>query len=73
MLKRIWAVIPKEVVRAIDAGRARAGLVIPPDFDSSVESDTAQVLFLVDGSDFKPGMPADATFLPASGDPSEQR
>jgi ABC-2 type transport system permease protein len=41
----------KEVVQAIDAGRARAGFVIPPDFDSSVERGTAQVLFLVDGSD----------------------
>jgi ABC-2 type transport system permease protein len=41
----------EEVVRAIDAGRARAGFVIPPDFDSSVERGTAQVLFLVDGSD----------------------
>lgn len=41
----------EEVVRAIDVGRARAGVVIPPDFDSSVERGTAQVLFLVDGSD----------------------
>jgi ABC-2 type transport system permease protein len=41
----------EEVVQAIDADRARAGFVIPPDFDSSVERGTAQVLFLVDGSD----------------------
>jgi ABC-2 type transport system permease protein len=40
-----------EVVQAIDAGRAHAGFVIPPDFDGSVERGTAQVLFLVDGSD----------------------
>jgi ABC-2 type transport system permease protein len=41
----------KQVVEAIDAGRASVGFVIPPDFDSSVERGTAQVLFLVDGSD----------------------
>jgi len=41
----------KEVVEAIDAGRASVGFVIPPDFDSGVERGTAQVLFLVDGSD----------------------
>jgi ABC-2 type transport system permease protein len=41
----------EEVVQAIDAGRASVGFVIPPDFDSSVERGTAQVLLLVDGSD----------------------
>jgi len=41
-----------EVTRAIDEGRARAGIVIPPDFSALVERGTAQVLFLVDGSDF---------------------
>lgn len=40
-----------EVVHAIDEGRASVGFVIPPDFDSSVERGTAQVLFLIDGSD----------------------
>ncbi len=41
----------EEVVRAIDAGQAQAGIVIPPDFGTHVERGDAQVLFLVDGSD----------------------
>ncbi len=40
-----------EVVRAIDEGRAQAGLVIPPDFAAHVERGDAQTLLLVDGSD----------------------
>jgi len=39
-----------EVVRAIDEGRAQAGLVIPAGFAAAVERGEAQVLFLVDGS-----------------------
>lgn len=40
-----------EVIRAIDEGRAQAGIVIPPDFSARVERSEAQVLLLVDGSD----------------------
>ena len=40
-----------EVVRAIDRGRAQAGIVIPPGFSASVERGEAQALLLVDGSD----------------------
>lgn len=40
-----------EVIAAIDAGWAQAGIVIPPDFAAHVEQRQAQVLFLVDGSD----------------------
>ena len=40
-----------EVVRAIDQGRAQAGVVIPPGFAARVERGDAQTLFLVDGSD----------------------
>jgi ABC-2 type transport system permease protein len=40
-----------EVIQALDEGRAHAGIVIPPDFAAGVERGTAQVLFLVDGSD----------------------
>ena len=40
-----------EVVRALDEGRAQAGIVIPPDFAANVTRGQAQVLFLVDGSD----------------------
>jgi ABC-2 type transport system permease protein len=39
-----------DVVRAIDEGRAQAGLVIPVDFATGVARGEAQVLFLVDGS-----------------------
>jgi ABC-2 type transport system permease protein len=41
----------EEVVRAIDEGRARAGIVIPPGFGTQVERGTAQALILLDGSD----------------------
>jgi ABC-2 type transport system permease protein len=41
----------EEVVQAIDEGRVRAGLVIPPDFAAQVERGQAQALILLDGSD----------------------
>ncbi len=40
-----------EVIRAIDAGQARAGIVIPPDFGAQVERGNAQVLVILDGSE----------------------
>jgi ABC-2 type transport system permease protein len=40
------------VVKAIDSGTAKVGIVIPPDFEADVQRGTAQVLVLVDGSDF---------------------
>ncbi len=39
-----------DVVRAIDEGRAQAGLVIPVDFATGVARGEAQALFLIDGS-----------------------
>jgi ABC-2 type transport system permease protein len=39
------------VIRAIDAGWAQAGIVIPPDFQARVERSEAQTLLLIDGSD----------------------
>ena len=39
------------VIEAIDAGTAQVGVVIPPDFASSVEQREGKVLLLVDGSD----------------------
>ena len=39
------------VIRAIDEGRVRAGVVIPPRFTARVERGDAQVLVLLDGSD----------------------
>jgi len=39
------------VIEAIDAGRARAGVVIPPDFAAQVERGDAQALIILDGSD----------------------
>jgi ABC-2 type transport system permease protein len=39
------------VIRAIDAGRAQAGIVIPPGLSARVTRGNAQVLLLVDGSD----------------------
>ena len=36
---------------AIDAGQAKAAVIIPPDFGEQVERGTAQALFLVDGAD----------------------
>jgi ABC-2 type transport system permease protein len=40
-----------EVIRAIDTGRAQAGIVIPPDFGVRVTRREAQALLLIDGSD----------------------
>jgi ABC-2 type transport system permease protein len=40
-----------EVIQAIDAGRAQAGIVIPPGFGARVTRGEAQALLLVDGSD----------------------
>ena len=40
-----------QVIRAIDEGRVRAGVVIPPDFSTRVERGDAQALILLDGSD----------------------
>lgn len=40
-----------EAIRAIDEGRARAAIVIPPGFAAAVERGEAQALVLVDGSD----------------------
>ena len=39
------------VIRAVDEGRVRAGVVIPPDFATQVERGRAQALILLDGSD----------------------
>ena len=49
----VIAYVPDQdaVIRAIDAGRAQAGIVIPPDFDTRVERGDAQALLLIDGSD----------------------
>ncbi len=40
-----------QAVSVIDAGHARVGVVIPPDFSSDVQQRDAKVLLLVDGSD----------------------
>ncbi len=40
-----------EVIRAIDGGKALAGIIIPPSFSAHEETRDASVLFLVDGSD----------------------
>jgi ABC-2 type transport system permease protein len=49
----VIAYVPDQdaVIQAIDAGRAQAGIVIPPDFDTHVERGDAQALLLIDGSD----------------------
>jgi ABC-2 type transport system permease protein len=39
------------VIRAIDEGRARAGIVIPPHFAAAVARGNAQALIILDGSD----------------------
>jgi len=39
------------VVRAIDVGQAKAGVVIPPDFAAQIERGNGQVLIIFDGSD----------------------
>ena len=40
-----------QVIQAIDKGRVRAGVVIPPDLATQVERGRGQVLMLLDGSD----------------------
>jgi ABC-2 type transport system permease protein len=40
-----------QVIQAIDEGRVRAGVVIPPDFATQVERGRAQALVIFDGSD----------------------
>ncbi len=40
-----------EAIRAIDEGRAKVGIVIPPGFSTAVERGEAQALLLVDGAD----------------------
>jgi len=48
------------VIRSIDAGQARVGIVIPPDFAAHVQRGDAQTLVLVDGSDFFTSQSANA-------------
>lgn len=40
-----------DVVKAIDDGKVRAGLVIPPDFATATDRGSASVLMVLDGSD----------------------
>jgi ABC-2 type transport system permease protein len=40
-----------QAIKAIDEGRARAAVIIPPDFAASIERNSAQALVVVDGSD----------------------
>jgi ABC-2 type transport system permease protein len=40
-----------DVVRAIDEGQAKVGIVIPPDFAAHVERGDAQALVVIDGAD----------------------
>jgi len=47
-------------VQAIDEGQAQVGIVIPPNFDKNVLKGEAQVLVLVDGSDFFTSQSANA-------------
>jgi ABC-2 type transport system permease protein len=48
------------VIQNIDAGQARVGIVIPPDFEKDVLRGDAQVLVLVDGSDLFTSQSANA-------------
>ncbi len=49
----IVATVPgqADVVKAIDSGTARAGIIIPPNFARDVDRGDANVLLLIDGSD----------------------
>jgi len=47
-------------VQTIDGGQAQVGIVIPPDFDKDVLNGGAQVLILVDGTDFFTSQSANA-------------
>ncbi len=40
-----------QIVQAMDAGRAKAGVLIPPDYATKLEAGDADVLILLDGSD----------------------
>jgi ABC-2 type transport system permease protein len=40
-----------QVRQAIDAGEVKAGVIIPPDFETRLDQGTANVLILLDGSD----------------------
>ncbi|MCL4560627.1 MAG: ABC transporter permease [Chloroflexi bacterium] len=40
-----------QVIRAINSGQVKAGLIIPPDFSASIDRGDASVLILLDGSD----------------------
>ena len=46
-----WEPDQTSAINAIDSAKARAAVVIPPDFSKNVQRGNAQVLFLVDGSD----------------------
>ncbi len=41
----------QQVMQAIDAGRVKVGVVIPPNFETKVQSGEGSVLILLDGSD----------------------
>jgi ABC-2 type transport system permease protein len=47
----VYVADEEQVIRAIDAGQVRAGVVIPPGFSAQVERGNAQALILLDGSD----------------------
>ncbi len=46
-----WVGSEAEVIRALDEGRVRAGIVIPPDFAAQVARGEGEVLVVLDGSD----------------------
>src|SRR5664280_62926 len=48
------------VIKKIDESQARVGIVIPPDFEKNVMRGDAQVLILVDGSDYFTSQSANA-------------
>jgi ABC-2 type transport system permease protein len=48
---RHWARSQRELTRMIDDGRAKVGVVIPPDFDRRLTRGEAQVQVIVDASD----------------------
>ena len=56
-----------EIRQLIEAGKVRVGLVIPPDYDSSLARGNAEVAFILDGSDASTGTTAlaAATYGPA--------
>ncbi len=46
-----WVGSEAEVIQALDEGRVRAGIVIPPDFAAQVARGEGEVLVVLDGSD----------------------